>query len=66
MKLILAEHPEKGIWYFSTQRKCAAYIGVADPQVKTVLDGKRNHTHNWKLQWIESDDVISKYIDPEL
>lgn len=65
MRLFKAEHPEKGIWYFSTQRKCAAYIGVQDIYVSRVVNGKTKNAKGWDIELIEDDNIISKYIDPE-
>ena len=64
MKLIMAEHQQKGIWYFSTLRKCAAYIGAADSNVRSAIT-KKWKCSGWSIEEIESDDILSKYIDPE-
>lgn len=64
MKLIKAENDVKGIWYFTTIRKCAAYIGAADSNLVTALKTKYK-CHGWSVEKIESDEIISKYIDPE-
>lgn len=65
MKLLKAEHQEKGIWYFSTLRKCAAYIDSADSNLRAAINNKRK-CRGWDVEEIESDDILSKYIDPEL
>ena len=63
MRLIKAEHNEKGIWYFSNIRKCAQYIGAGDPNVNTSLNKTHRPVKGWNLEWIESDSILSKYID---
>ena len=65
MKLIKIENDEKGIWYFSTLRKCAAYISAADSNVRNAIKNKRK-CRGWDIEEIKSDEIISKYIDPEL
>lgn len=65
MKLFLAEHPEKGIWYFSTQAKCAHYIGTHPTSVQKVIRGEMSHTRGWHIEEIEDDNIISKFIDPK-
>lgn len=65
MRLIKAENNEKGIWYFSNIRKCAQFINSGDSNINTSLNKTGRKVKGWYLKWIESDDIISKYIDPE-
>lgn len=65
MKLIKAEHNEKGIWYFSNIRKCAQFIGSGDSNINTSLHKTGRKVKGWELEWIVSDDILSKYIDCE-
>lgn len=65
MKLIKAEHNEKGIWYFSTIRKCSQFIDSVDANVNTSLKRTHRKVKGWELEWIESGEILSKYIDPE-
>ena len=65
MRLIKAEHNEKGIWYFFFFLRCAEYIGAGDPNVNTSLNTPHRPLKGWNLEWIEAYDIICKYIDPE-
>ena len=67
MKLIKiknSENQEKGVWYFSSLRKCARYIGAADSNLRAAINKKRK-CGGWDVEEIESDEILSKYIDPE-
>jgi len=64
MTLLKAEHNENGIWYFSTIRKAASFIDSADSNVNAAIKARRK-VKGWEFEWIESDDVLSKYIDPK-
>ena len=66
LKLIKAEHPEKGIWYFTNIRKCAKFIDSADSNVSASLNRTHRPVKGWTLERIEDDNIICKYIDPEL
>lgn len=63
MRLIKAENNEKGIWYFSNIRKCAQFIDSPDSNVNISLNKTHRPVKGWDLEWIESDSILSKYID---
>jgi len=64
-KLIKAEHPEQGIWYFTTQSKAAEYIGCTQTQIRMVLTDFMNKAKGWTLEYTEDGDILNKYINPE-
>lgn len=65
MKLIKIESQEKGIWYFTTAYKAAKYIGCSYQTLYMQLKGITKQTYGWKVEEIESDTIICKYINPE-
>ena len=65
MKLLKIEHPEKGIWYFTTTYKAAKYIGCSYQALYVQLKGLTKKTYGWRAEQIESDEIISKYINPQ-
>lgn len=56
---------ENEAWYFSSLRKCANYIGAADSNVRYAMNSGRK-CRGWNVENYESDEILSKYIDPEL
>lgn len=65
MTLIKAEHPEHGIWYFTSISKAAKYIGCVYACVNQQLHGVTKQTKGWKIEWTEDENIINKYINPE-
>lgn len=65
MKLIMMEHPEHGIWYFTNTTKAANFIGAPFSNVRILLAGFYHRCKGWTAQWIESDDILSRYINPD-
>lgn len=65
MKLIMLEHPEHGIWYFTNKAKVADFIGTSFINVLILLEGFYKRCDGWTAQWIESDDILSRYINPD-
>lgn len=65
MKLIKAEHPEKGILYFSTRMKCANWIGVSTVYINHILKGLAKTAKGWRITETEDGNILNKYIDPE-
>ena len=67
MKLWKAEHLEKGTWYFSNRSKLARYIDCQPAYVYSLSNvGAPFNIKGWNIELIYADDVISKYIDPEV
>lgn len=64
MKLIKVEHKEKGTWYFTTKAKAVRYINTSPNYLDHCLIVDKQ-CKGWDVDVIESDDVLSKYIDPE-
>jgi len=64
MKLLKSEHKENGTWYFTNINRAAKYIGVAANYLTYTL-GAHRPCKGWSLEWVESDDILSKYINPE-
>ena len=64
MKLVKIEHPTKGIWYFTNPYKASEYIGTGSTYfTNRMKQGKT--AKKWSAEWIESDEIMSKYINPE-
>ena len=64
MKLIKIENEQNEPLYFSSLRKCAKYIGAADSNIKLAIK-KNRKCNGWDVEEIESDEILSKYIDQE-
>ena len=61
-KLLKAEHPEYGIWYFTNTNKCARALNIG----RTTLDyhiERSGKCNEWNIEWVDGNDVIYKYID---
>lgn len=65
MKLLKAEHPEQGIWYFTSIGKASAYVNTSGTYIKMVLAGISKKVKGWTFEWTEDDNIINKYINPE-
>lgn len=66
MKLIKATNESKGlIWYFTTINKAAMYISTSPSNVNRVLGDEEKLVKGWKIEEIESDYILSKFINPE-
>lgn len=64
MKLFKVEHKEEGTWYFTTKAKAARYIGTSPVYFEYCLQTKKT-CKEWKVEEIESGDILSRYINPE-
>lgn len=64
MKMIKIENENQAL-YFSSLRKCAQYIGAADSNVRYAINTGRK-CRGWHVEDYESDEILSKYIDPEI
>lgn len=65
MRLLKIEKTGEETLYFSTLTKCANYIGSSVSNVRSTLHGLCKQCKGYEIEWIESDDVLSKYIDRE-
>lgn len=65
MRLLMIESYEKGIWYFTGIQECANFLDVSYNAVNYWLKGMSKTCRGFEsIEWIESDDVISRYINP--
>ena len=63
MKLLMVNHPIKGIAYFTSAVKAAAWLDTPVPYVyKSMKNGKT--VKGATLEWIEDDTILPHYIDP--
>lgn len=65
MKLLKAEHPEKGIWYFTNYNKADKYIGTSSTYIKMQVAGISKTVKGWTFEWTDDENIINKYINPE-
>jgi hypothetical protein len=54
---------EKETWYFSTYQKAAHWLETSGSNIIRALKVKTK-CKGYECEWIEADDVLSKYIDP--
>lgn len=65
MRLLMIESYEKGIWYFTGIQECANFLDVSYNAINYWLKGVSKTCRGFEsIEWIESDDVISRYINP--
>ena len=64
MRLLRIKKENERELYFSSLTKCANYIGTAVSNVRISVAGICK-CKGYTVEWIESDDILSKYIDNE-
>ena len=63
--LLMVDHDEYGIWYFTNVQKAANWIGIQRTHLIQCL-GKKNPSYKgYRLEWVNGDNVIYQYINPE-
>jgi len=66
-QLIMAEHNEKGIWYFSSSTLCCLYCEISQSGMWNTLRGLSKQCKGWKLSIVENDGSIPRqWIDPKV
>ena len=63
MKLFKLENDEV-IWYFTDTAKAAKYINTTQSYID-LCRKKNRKCKGWKVEEINDDYIISKYINPE-
>lgn len=64
MKLYKIENEELGIWYFTSKAKIAKFIDTSLNYIALRI-GLEKPCKGWMIEEIDSDDVLSKYINPK-
>ena len=71
-KLLMADHDEYGIWYFTNRKKIERVFGINqslfDYYLKKAASkgDKYWKLDDWTFSWVENDgDIIYKFINPE-
>ena len=65
MKLLMIESDEKGKWYFTGLQECANFLTVSYNTMRLWKLGVTKTCRGFKsIEWIESGDVLSRYINP--
>jgi len=62
--LLMVEHPEYGIWYFSSVYLAAKWMGLSDEVLWVWLHHNKNEFSSWKFEWVDGSNVMEKYINP--
>ena len=62
MDLIKIENEEKGIFYFTTYGKAGRFLDVHPNAIRNACHGTCK-VKGFECRWIESDDILSRYID---
>lgn len=66
MQLLRAEHSEHGIWYFTSMSKASKYVKTSSNYIKMQLGGIMKSIKGWTFEWTDDDNIINKYINPEV
>lgn len=64
-KLLMVEHPERGIWYFSNINKAAVWIGIEPIHLRYCFGKKNPHYKDYTFEWVDGSNVMYKYINPQ-
>ena len=65
MRLLMIESDEKGTWYFTGLQECANFLNVSYNTMRLWNLGVTKTCRGFKsIEWIESGDVLSRYINP--
>lgn len=64
MKLIKAEHYEKGIWYFTSKYKVAEWLDIKQSLLEYYIRVNKPYK-GWSFETIDGGDIMCKYINPE-
>ena len=62
MRLLKAEHNEKGIKYFTNSNQAAKYINSSITYIKMQIAGISKSVKGWKFEWTEDPSIINKNI----
>ena len=62
MDLIKIENEEKGIFYFTSYGKAGQFLDVHSNAIRNACHGACK-VKGFECRWIESDDILSRYID---
>lgn len=65
MQLIKLEN-KNSVWYFTSLTKAASFLGTCPANVGRVINGDSPSAKvkGWNAEMIESDEILSYYIDP--
>lgn len=66
-KLLMIEHPEGGIHWFTSYRYASEYIGCTLSAVRQVAIGnrKKRKCKGWHVCFTSGEDVIWSFINPK-
>lgn len=64
-KLLMLDDDVNGIWYFTTKKKCAEFLGVYPYYIDNYLKRGGKVSDTCRIEWVDGADVIYKYINPE-
>lgn len=64
-QLLMVDHPERGIWYFTNLQKAADWIGIQRNHLNVIMHKKKPYYKGYELEWVDGADVIYRYINPE-
>lgn len=62
--LIKAQHPEYGVWYFTSLNIFADAIGTQRNAVDYYIKQNKQYK-NWTLEIADASEIPYKYINPE-
>lgn len=63
-KLLMVEHPELGIWYFTSIQQAANWLGIQRTHLVYYLNQDSLQYKEYKFEWVDGENIIYKYINP--
>ena len=64
-KLLIVEHPQRGIWYFTNMQKAANWMGITRTTLLQCMGKRKLEYKDYTFEWIDGSDIMYKYINPE-
>ena len=63
-KLLMVEHPQRGIWYFTNMQKAANWIGIKRTTLLQCMGKRKLEYKDYTFEWVDGSDIMYKYINP--
>lgn len=64
-KLLMVEHPQRGIWYFTNMQKAANWMGIKRTTLLQCMGKRKLEYKDYTFEWVDGSDIMYKYINPD-